>query len=454
MIRSLTAVLLAACIASPVLAKVPESEAQKLKDGTLTPLGGEAKANKEGTIPAYTGGLKTAPASWAGPGKRLVDPFPDDKPLFFINAANLAQHKSKLTPGQIKLIERAAATYKMPVYATRRVQYNAAYINEATYQNALKAELADGSDALQNAAMGTPFPIPKTGAEAIWNHKLRHTGYIFRRWNSQLVATADGYTETRSREDNYAPYIEPGMTAEKLGELMAIYFMQTVKAPARVAGTINLGLSPMDQKKAPQMVWQYNPGQKRVRRAPAVAYDAPDPGTDGLTTVDQIDLFNGPLDRYNWKLIGKKEIYAPYNSYRMHSDQVKYKQLMLPTHISPEFTRYELHRVWVIEASLKPGTSHIYAKRVFFLDEDSWGIMAVDLYDSRGQLWKLQESHPVMYYDPKDPHPISAAELVYDLQSGRYAAQALSNEADEYKDMVFKKNYFTEGNMEKVGGGG
>ena len=441
-------------VAMPAGAKVSEQEAQALKNGTLTPLGAEKKANADGSIPAWDGGLKQAPAEWKGNGKRLVDPFPQDQPLFTITADNLAQYKAKLSPGQLALFARYGKTYRMPVYATRRTQINAPYIYEATYQNALKAVLADGSDALQNAAMGIPFPIPKTGTELIWNHKLRHTGYKFRRFNAALAVNTDGSFGTALlREDNYAPYIEKGMTPERLNDLMAIYFLQLVKKPAREAGTINLAWSPMDQKKQPQMIWQYNPGQKRIRRAPAAAYDYPSPGSDGLAVVDQVDMFNGALDRYSWKLVGKKEMFIPYNAYRMHSDKLKYKDLVRAGHMNPEHLRYELHRVWVLEATLRQGTSHVYGKRVFFLDEDSWSIVAVDCYDTRGELWRVQEGHQVMFYDPADPHPISAAEVIYDLQSNRYLVQTLNNEEDEYRHMDFPSDYFKQSNLEKIGGG-
>ncbi len=435
-------------------AKVPESEAQALKDGTLMPLGGEMKGNADGSIPAWDGGLTTPPAAWGGNGKRLVDPFPEDKPLFTITAQNLAQYKDKLTPGQVLLFERNAKTYRMPVFPSRRTHTNAQYLYDATYPNALNAVLAGGNeDALQNAAMGIPFPIPKSGAEIMWNHKMKHTAYSVRRWNSQLVVSPTGdFSETRLREDILASYIEKGMTPEKLKKLMAFYFLQLVKAPPRLAGTVNLALSPMDQQKQPQMVWQYNAGQKRTRRAPAVAYDYPDPGTDGLTTVDQVDMFNGALDRYHWTIVGKKEIYIPYNAYRLHSDKVKYKDLVRPGHINPEYTRYELHRVWVVDSKVKAGTSHIYTRRVFYVDEDSWGAVVVDVYDTRGQIWRLQEGHLVSYYDKDDPHPITAGEIHYDLQSGRYAAVALSNETDEFRHMSFPKNHFEQPNMAKVGG--
>ncbi len=438
-------------LANTAGAKVPAAEAQALQDGRLMPLGGEMQGSADRSIPAWDGGLKHPPAEWKGNGHRLVDPFPEDQPLFTITAENFGQYKDRLTPGQVALFERYPKTYRLPVYPTRRTHINAQHIYAATYQNALSAVLADGSDALHNAASGIPFPIPKTGQELIWNHKLSHNGLSFRRWNAQLAVNPDGqFAVGLLREDVYAPYVAKDMTPAKLARIMPIYFLQVVKKPAREAHKINLIWQPLDARKEPHMVWQYNRGQKRVRRAPGAAYDHPAPGSDGLGVVDQIFLFNGALDRYDWKIVGKKELYIPYNAYRLHSGQVKYQDLARPGHLNPDHTRYELHRVWVLEATLKSGTNHIYARRTLYQDEDSWGIAAVDCYDARGELWRVQEGHPLIFYDQADPHRISAAELIYDLHSHRYLIQALNNEEDEHRNMDFPAEYFTQANLENI----
>jgi hypothetical protein len=55
--------------------------------------------------------------------------------------------------------------------------------------------------------------------------------------------------------------------------------------------------------------WLYFPGQRRVRRAPTFAYDNPVPGYENLETVDQYPMYAGAMDRYDWKLVGKQELY-------------------------------------------------------------------------------------------------------------------------------------------------
>lgn len=196
--------------------------------------------------------------------------------------------------------------------------------------------------------------------------------------------------------------------------------------PPRLAGRILLVHETLNQAKEPRKAWLYNPGQRRVRRAPNVAYDNPGTASDGQRTSDQLDMFNGAPDRYNWELVGKREMIMPYNTYRLHSDQVSYDDIVHPGHINPDLVRYELHRVWVVDAVLKEGTSNIYSRRTFYLDEDSWQVLAVDQYDARGQLWRYSEAYCINFYE--QPLFWDTLQCHYDLQNGRYLAFGLKNE--------------------------
>jgi len=141
-------------------------------------------------------------------------------------------------------------------------------------------------------------------------------------------------------------------------------------------------------------------------------------------------MLNGAPDRFTWELVGKKEMIVPYNSYKLHSDKIKNSDIIKPLHINQDLTRYELHRVWVVESRLKPGTSHIFPRRTFYVDEDSWQILVVDQYDARGQMWRVSEAHCINYYDALTFW--STLEVHTDLQSGRYLAIGLDNERPMY----------------------
>ena len=366
-------------------AKVSPDEAARLgKD--LTPTGAEKAGNKDGTIPAWTGGLTTPPACFK-PGTRYCDPFADDKPLFTITAQNADRYKERLSLGQLAMFKKYSA-YKMNVYTTRRTLALPDFAYEATRKNALSAELGGEGDALIGAAVGIPFPIPKTGHDPIWNHKLRYRGIGGRRFNNQFaVTTAGSYAHVTLREDFQLRYSRREATPENLNNV-SIYFLQVVTQPPRLSGTITLVHETIDQVKEPRLAWQYNPGQRRLRRAPNVGYDNPGTASDGLRTNDQTDSFNGAMDRYTWKIVGKQEMVVPYNAYRLSSGEYQYSDIVKKDFLNQDLPRYEVHRCWVVDATLKPGTNHIYKRRTFYVDEDSWNILLVDIYDGRDQLWR------------------------------------------------------------------
>lgn len=396
---------------------------------SLTPLGAEKAGNAAGTIPAWEGGITQSPAGYQS-GDHHPDPFAADKPSATITSANAGQYADNLTEGHKALLARYASTYKMPVYPTRRSASAPQDIYDATKTNVGSAKLADGGNGVTGAARGVPFPLPKTGQEVIWNHLLRYRGLGGLRKVGQVAPTRSGnYTLVQLEEKFLWNYHQLGAATENVGNVMA-YFEQKVTAPARLAGTILMVHETLDQVKESRRAWVYNTGQRRVRRAPQVAYDNPGTASDGMRTSDQLDMFNGAIDRYDWQLIGKKELYVPYNSYKLHSDRLKVADIITPMHINQEHSRYELHRVWVVEAALKDGKRHIYAKRRFYVDEDSWAVLVVDQYDNRGRLWRVSEGHSINYYDILSFW--TTLEVHMDLLSGRYLAHGLDNENEMY----------------------
>lgn len=419
----LIAAVLVMLVAGVASAQLSPQEIARL-GADLTPLGGEKAGNGDGSIPAWEGGITRPPAAYK-PGMHHPDPFADDKVLFTITQANAAQYKDKLAAGHQAMLA-AYGTFKINVYPTRRSTSAPSWIYEATKKTAATARLVENGNGVAGAVNGIPFPVPKTGLEVIWNHLLRFRGEALSRRFAQAAPTRGGqYTLVEFEEDALILYGNKGITEEALRNRI-ILFLQRVTAPARLAGGILLVHETMNQIKQPRDAWVYNPGQRRVRRAPNVAYDNPGTAADGMRTSDQLDMFNGAVDRYDWKLLGKKEIYVPYNAYKLHSDTLKYKDILTPLHVNPEYPRYELHRVWVVEATLKEGARHIYKRRTLYVDEDSWQILLVDQYDNRDQLWRVSEGHVVNYYEV--PAVWTTLEVHTDLQAGRYLAYGLNNE--------------------------
>jgi len=390
----------------------------------LTPFGSEKVGNAEGTIPAWSGGITQPPTDYK-PGDHHPDPFADDKVLFKINRANMAEYADKLTEGH-KALLKADENYFLNTYPCRRTMSAPQRIYDATRKIAPAAALTEDGNGLLNAAVGIPFPLPKTGLEVIWNHLVRWRGnYIDRTCVFAPVTRSGSYTLGKERTETRFQYSLPGMTADKLKNVF-LYVKHSLLAPPRFAGRILLIHDTLNPGSEARKAWAYNPGQRRVRRAPQLCFDTPDTGAEGIRTVDDYDMFNGSPERYDWKLNGKKEIYVPYNCYRLHSDTLKYKDIIQPLHLNPDYLRYELHRVLVVTATLKPGIRHIYKKRIFYIDEDSWSIVATDKYDQHGKLWRFAEGFMINYYDV--PCTWLTAEVHYDLNTGRYLFNLLDNE--------------------------
>ena len=431
-------------------AKVSEADAAKLGN-ELTPLGGVKAANADGSIPAWDGGITSAPAGYT-PGDFHPDPYPGDKVLFEITGANYKQYAEFLSAGQMKLFETYPDSYKMPIYPTHRSASSPQFVYDATKVNATNGELVQGGNGIKNASVGIPFPIPNNGVEAIWNHILRYRGDRIKRYAGQAAPTASGdYNVIGFEDELLVKYSAKDATPEKLLEdNILMKFKQQITSPARLAGTALLVHETMDQVREPRQAWTYNTGQRRVRRAPNIAYDAPGTAADGLRTTDDFDMFNGAPDRYNWELKGKKEMYIGYNSYQLHSDNVKFADILTPGHINPDLTRFEKHRVWVVEASLKPEFRHIYQKRVFYIDEDSWQVQVADMYDSRNELYRVAIAHGLNYYDV--PTQWSTLEVIHDLNSRRYLALGLDNEVKMYEfDVELSDGEFTPQALRREG---
>ncbi|MFL1517241.1 DUF1329 domain-containing protein [Pseudomonas prosekii] len=419
-------------LATSVMAAVPAAEADKLGK-SLTPMGAEMAGNADGSIPAWKPLAKNA--GTVDSKGFLSDPYASEKPLFTITAQNVDQYKAKLAPGQYAMFKRYPETFKMPVYPSHRGATVPDDVFAAIKKNATNTNLVSGGNGLENFETAVPFPIPKTGVEVIWNHITRYRGGSVTRLVTQATPQPNGsyslvYFQDqfvfRDKMKDYDP-ANPGN--------ILFYFKQKVTAPARLAGGVLLVHETLDQVKEPRSAWVYNAGQRRVRRAPQVSYDGPGTAADGLRTSDNLDMYNGAPDRYDWKLEGKKEMYIASDSYKLDDPKLKYSDIIKAGHINQDLARYELRRVWHVVATLKEGQRHIYAKRDFYIDEDTWQAAVIDHYDGRNQLWRVAEAHAENYYDKQVPW--YALETLYDLQSGRYLALGMKNEEKSAYDFGF-----------------
>ena len=446
--KSWGALLIGVVLTLPAAAELSASDLAKLGT-TLTPMGAEKAGNAAGTIPAWDGGITHVMPGYK-PGGYYPDPYASDKPLFTIDQGNVDRYKDNLAPGQVAMIKKYP-DYKMIVYPTHRsASYPTCAYNE-TKECAAKAQLAEGGNGVVGCNGGVPFPIPKNGNEAIWNAELHYAGDTYAmNWDQAAVTRTGDYALVKFEYEYDFSYGNCSKPAAQREPNKKLNYLQSVTAPARLAGQILLVHETVNQAKEPRSAWTYNPGQRRVRLAPNVAYDNPGTAADGLRTNDDFGMYNGATDRYDWKLVGKREMYVPYNSYKLSDPSLKYSDVLKPGHINQDLARYELHRVWVVDSTLKKGTSHIYARRTFYIDEDSWAILLIDKYDGRGDLWRTAELHNENWYNV--PMFYGTVEVHNDLQSGRYIAMGLRNEEKRiYEPITRSPGDYSPNNLRGMG---
>ena len=443
------ALLVCTTVIAPVHSGLTKAEADRLNDD-LTPLGAERGGNADGTIPPWTGEYIDIPESYEGPGYFYPDPFPEDEPLFTITADNVDEHADNLTTGLMGMFKTYPETFKMNVYKTRRTATYPEWYYENIYEISQTARLEEGGRGVLDAKAAIPFPIPENGLQAVWNHLLRFRGIYFELEYDQVTPTVSGrYTVDRVKHYDYFPYYDPNWDGHPE---MLFMFVASQLAPPRVAGDQFLFHDYVNAARNPRNVWRYFAGQRRVRRAPVFVYDTPIPPSHGYRTIDSFDTFFGVPDKYEWELKGKREIYIPYNNYRIADPSIPVGELVQPGHLDPEPARWELHRVWVVDGTLKDGERHVYSRRTFYIDEDSWQIAMADLYDDRGDLWRVIVNYLTNFYDV--PVTYLQVEAHHDLETRRYNALPLMNDDERsyhFSDEPRPRSFFTPDSIRRLG---
>lgn len=418
--RTLVTLLAIAFSGSSFASATPEQLEQLGK--TLTPWGAEKAGNKDGSIPAYTGPIKP-PASY-NPAQAGVrpDPFAHEKPLFSIDAKNVDKYADKVSEGN-KAMFKKYPNYRMDIYPSHRTANYPKYVLDNIKKNASQCKISGDGLRLEGCYAGIPFPFPKTGHQAMWNRLWKFDGHaIESKGMTSYVVDTQGNTMVAGAGSMWIEYpiYDPAKTtpvaADELYEKIRVDFAD----PARRAGEKIIVLDGVDMVNVGRKAFTYLPGQRRVKLAPDVAYDTPNPSGGGASNTDEAAVWYGALDRYDFKLVGKKELYIPYNSYKIRDPAQCPSKVALKTKnfLNPDCMRWELHRVWVVEATLKPGKRNVYAKRTIYWDEDLFGNGISDNYDSSGQIYRTTHSLPIAFYETQGH---STDEMVtYDLATGVY----------------------------------
>ncbi len=402
---------------------VVTDEEFKLLGTTLTEWGAEKAGSPDGSYPAWSGDAKAPPGFDPASGI-WPDLYPDEKPLFSIDAKNMAQYKDKLMEGQMELMRRYP-TYRIDVYPTHRDVWFPDYWIKGALTNARNPECKTSPDGVgvYGCWNGTPFPIPRNGYEAMWNHALRSnknaeyvsTGYLVNANGAiTLLVQTLTYNEYPYNNPAVTPYEGAGQYYQRVHNLNRL--------PARDVGGQTMLWYPLQFDKMDQRAWSYTPGQRRVRLAPEFAYDTPSAQMGGTMFFDEISIFQGRMDRFKFELKGKQLMYLPYHNWRMHLVRGDPAQLLGPHHYKPEMVRHELRRVWVVEATPYPGVRHMASKKRFYLDEDTWAAIAYEGWDHSNKLFRVMFSNGAINYQNGGFLSFASSMQSYDVSRGQYTA--------------------------------
>lgn len=416
----------------------------------LEACGADIAAQPEQGVPAWTGGLSSPPAGYRA-GDYYPDPFPSDQPLFVVDSANRERYGEWMVPGLQALLERYPDTFRIPVYETRRTHALAPRFYRNCRLNREQARVTDDGLGVLGVVAGTPFPQPRSGLEAVWNHLFRMRGVFTLRQETEAVVNPEGLrTLVRSRQEIAFPmWSDDPAQVQKYDpkRLPLLYYTSYILEPGSMAGGAFMMIDSLNRGEQPRLAWSYDQGQRRLRRVP-LADDGPAYLSEGGRTVDDTDLYVGHVANYHWEIKGKRVILAPYNAYRLASNQVRYADLLKPYHLDPAYSRFERRPVWVVEGTLKPGQPHVYQRRVLYLDQDSWGILVAEHYDQQGSLWRVSMANPINFFDV--PMTLTVADVFYDLKSGRYNVKGLLNEEGSpgnYHAPLPDPGYFSPGQL-------
>lgn len=403
----------------PAFAAVTADQAKQLGT-TLTDFGAIKAGNKDGTIPEYTGGLKTAPAGFKPGSSIWPDPYKDEKPVLRIDAKNMDQYADKLSEGQKTLLKKFA-DYYIDVYPTHRTFAVPDVVLKADIRNATTCKLSDDHYVLpENCRGGSPFPIPQNGNEVMWNSLVRYIGHggFSTEHGKSWIVDANGHPTMTS--DQFTMMEKPYYQTDLADRDKQVYWRTyaVTNAPALQAGSAQVLVDSLDTDAHPRRAWLYTTGQRRVKLAPEFVYDTPVGTLGGVTLYDELFVFSGKQDRFDFKLVGKKEMYIPYNSYKFNFG-CKDEAQFAGHHMNPACERWELHRVWVVESTLKAGMRHAYSKRTYYLDEDGYGAAMFDAFDQSGELHRAMFNSAFQAYD--EDTQLALKSVTYDFNRGMYA---------------------------------
>jgi len=408
------------------------NQADKLRN-ELTPAGAIRAGNSNNTIPPWHDISNEQQQT-------IASALSKEAPITLITAKNHHQYTNQLSDGLKAMFSHYPDTFEMKVYPTHRTSTMPDWYSDGTYKNVTDAKLSKDGEEMIRAWAGIPFPIPNKPKQIMWNHKIHWTGIGMSATAIEATINPKGeYNLIENAISGYSALNNPNRGVNYI-DWRGGYYRSKIISPPRLVGGALLIHATVSPLKHPRQAWIYIEAQRRSRRAPTVSYDAPTSTSEGIRVMDELDMFNGALDRYDWSLVGKREMLIPYNNNTLKTQLDDERKILTPNHTNPEFSRYELHRVWVINATLKKDKKHLYKRRRFYIDEDSWSIVMAENYHQGNTLWRLSLRH--LAYSEKLPGLATVADVYHDLETKKYFIQGFRPNSWRYSNTKLDRSKF------------
>ena len=342
-----------------------------------------------------------------------INPFIDDEIQLEINISNYKNYLAYLTEGQIAMFQAYPETFVMHIYPSRR---SCAVPNEVyDLSKSGNANMIADGEGVDGVVGSIPFPDASEPLHHVWNHILRYRGVDIVGGAPYYVVNPDG-SMTQGAGEAIAKNCWNPFVKESYCEGLQGMLMQKVTHPPRLADASLLVIESLNALDSPRKAWVYDPGTRRVRRAPNIAYDYLGSASQGLSTADSFDGFNGAKDRYNWTNVGTELKFMPYNVYDFYN--ADRKEVLTNFHVNQKYMRYELVKVNIVRADIKSDKRHIYPHRVMYFDADSYGMISEEVYDGKKEIMNYRELPLMNFYD--EPACLAVHSATYNFATRRY----------------------------------
>ncbi|MHB0817883.1 DUF1329 domain-containing protein [Stutzerimonas stutzeri] len=347
-------------------------------------------------------------------------PYAKDTPSFTglsagmtIDQGNVAQFKDILDPAFYGFIEKGWVA--LNVGETTSFDLHPNYV-EATRQGMDKIALGAKPGEIEGWVAGRPFPQepdasdPRAGEKLAWNYKYGYNWgdsaaiypfyWKYRDMNSGKVERTIKFNFhflNFTGRVNQQPI--PAITPNPSELYRGIYV--NVLEPHDVRNTqLLIHRAQHDLKR--DNSWLYLGFQRRVRRLATGQVTDAFLGSDLM--IEDFEGYNGRISDMNWTYKGTRFMLMPFYNHNeltldseTHKDSEGYQVVAFGGQggCFPNIT-WQLRKVYEVEAAPVEG-SHPLAKRVHYMDAQTFTVPRTISYDRKGSLWKtftIGQAHP------------------------------------------------------------